>query len=166
MKKEFKKKDCKLNGHNVFELRSVKEIVDMYNDNMHESIIKQSIVRFLSKFISNRGVQIFKHNELPIIEYNCNITLNNQQTSKISKITFKYKVLNSKHNIVFDKKLLKTSAPVLIDNVEVGKINLELFSTIFTDCFSIETEDPSLLPLLIAIVVAFDNIRDNQARDI
>lgn len=87
-------------------------------------------------------------------------------TLKISKITFKYKVLNSKHNIVFDKKLLKTSAPVLIDNVEVGKINLELFSTIFTDCFSIETEDPSLLPLLIAIVVAFDNIRDNQARDI
>ena len=74
--------------------------------------------------------------------------------------------MNSKHNIVFDKKLLKTSAPVLIDNVEVGKINLELFSTIFTDCFSIETEDPSLLPLLIAIVVAFDNIRDNQARDI
>ena len=54
MKKEFKKKDCKLNGHNVFELRSVKEIVDMYNDNMHESIIKQSIVRVLSKFISNR----------------------------------------------------------------------------------------------------------------
>jgi hypothetical protein len=88
MKKEFKKKDCNLNGHNVFELRSVKEIVDMYNDNMHESIIKQSIVRFLSKFISNRGVQVFKHNELPIIEYNCNITLNNQQTSKISKITF------------------------------------------------------------------------------
>ncbi|MGM9857657.1 MAG: hypothetical protein ACI311_00155 [Bacilli bacterium] len=85
-------------------------------------------------------------------------------TLKVSKISLKYKITHSKHNIVFDKKLVKTSAPVLIDNVEVAKINVELFSSIFTDCFSIETEDPTLIPFLVAIVVAFDNIRDKQAR--
>lgn len=100
MKKKVKKRDCKLNGHNMFELRSAKEIVDMYNDNMHESIIRQSIVRFLSKFINNRGVQIFKHNETPIKEYNCNITLNNQQTSIIKQIVFDpvYELIQIKFN--------------------------------------------------------------------
>ena len=55
--------------------RSVKEITQMFYDNIHENIVRQSIRYFLSRFMCDRGIKFFRHGETPTQEYKCNIIL-------------------------------------------------------------------------------------------
>lgn len=44
--------------------RSVKEITQMFHDNIHENIVRQSIRYFLSRFMCDRGIKFFRHGKL------------------------------------------------------------------------------------------------------
>lgn len=64
--------------------RSVKEITQMFYDNIHENIVRQSIRYFLSRFMCDRGIKFFRHGETPTQEYKCNIILYSDDAMGIS----------------------------------------------------------------------------------
>lgn len=64
--------------------RSVKEITQMFHDNIHENIVRQSIRYFLSRFMCDRGIKFFRHGETPTQEYKCNIILYSDDAMGIS----------------------------------------------------------------------------------
>lgn len=72
-----------------------------------------------------------------------------------------YDVLNSTMPIVIQGKFLQ-GITVYLNGAPIGKVSRNLIDNMFRDSFKLEVFDEEYTGLLVAIVIALDNIQDNR----
>jgi len=81
-------------------------------------------------------------------------------TIKKNKWTYKNQFIDCQYNIEYNRKFMKGEAPIYINGEEAALFGTEFFT--LKDTYYLDVYKEEFTDLLVAIVIAYDNIKDKH----